>query len=336
MTQTLWEQKLKTQDVTPPAVAADVERDAVVVARAMLTPDIVELALQATPGSPSFGSEAWQPGSHVDVQIPGGAWRQYSLVGNVDDAVWKICVLHEPNGRGGSVYLHGINVGDHIVVRGPRNNFPLRPARRHRFLAGGIGVTPLISLAKQAIASGSDVTFTYCGRSRAAMAFLPELRALLGDRLIVHPDDETGLPNIAALLAEVEPETLIYACGPGGMLDAAVNATGHWPAGALQIERFVPVNTAHGPDIEFEVEVASTGKSYTVPVSASILEVLLDNGIQVLSSCAEGTCGTCETVVLDGIVDHRDSVLSPEEHELSETMMICVSRARGPRLKLEL
>lgn len=227
-------------------------------------------------------------------------------------------------------------MGDRLATRGPRNNFPLLPADRYLFLAGGIGVTPLVGMVGDAERRGVEWSMLYCGRTRTAMAMADELATRWASRVDVHADDERGLPDLAALLARPQPGTAVYACGPAPFLDAVAAATTEWPPRSLHVERFAPVDDTAAPGVAFEVELRTSGRVLTVPAGRSALEVIQEAGVQVLSSCAEGTCGTCETVVLEGEVDHRDSVLSPEEQAASETIMICVSRARGSRLVLDL
>ena len=300
-----------------------------------IAPGIVRLVLAPLTTSELPG---WRPGSHVDLVLPTGEVRQYSLLPPSSPEQWQVAVLREVDGRGGSRYVHDVlQPGDELVARGPRNNFPVVDARRYVFLAGGIGITPLLSMIEEVDAAGSDWALVYCGRSRASMALTDLLERYRPGRVTLHHDDEAGLFDIAGHLAEPDPGAVVYACGPAPFLDAVARATAHWPAGVLHVEHFTPAErTDSAPAEEFEVELRSSGRTVTVPADRSILEAVADAGVQVLSSCAEGTCGTCETVVLDGEVDHRDSVLSAEEQERSETMMICVSRARCARLTLEL
>lgn len=283
---------------------------------------------------------AWTPGAHVDLTVDDGVVRQYSLSSDPRDrATWRLGVLREPTGRGGSEWVcTKLDIGDVVEVSAPRNHFALEPAGRYVFLAGGIGVTPILAMIAHADAVGADWRLLYGGRSRLSMAFLDELAAH-GERVTIHPQDESGLLPLAEALSEVRPDTTIYACGPEPMLAAVEDAVGHWPAGSLHLERFTaaPV-VADGHDEAFEVEFATSGVTATVPPGSSVLEVAEDAGLRVDFSCREGTCGSCETPVLAGTVDHRDVVLEDDEREESTCMMICVSRAaRGcPSLRLDL
>ncbi|MFF4209235.1 PDR/VanB family oxidoreductase [Streptomyces sp. NPDC001796] len=277
---------------------------------------------------------AWEPGAHVDVLLGPGLERQYSLCGDpADRRTWRIAVLREADGRGGSAHVHEqVREGDKVRVRGPRNHFPLLPSPRYRFIAGGIGITPILPMLAAAEAAGAEWTLLYGGRTRRCMAFTAELERY-GDRVTVAPQDETGLLDLASVLDDVPDGTLVYCCGPGPLLDAV---EARCPADTLRVERFQPKEQPAGDDGEFEVVLAQSGRTLTVPPYVSILDTVRDAGVEVLFSCTEGTCGTCETDVLEGTPDHRDSVLTEEERESGEMMMICVSRCRGGRLVLDL
>ncbi|MGO4203841.1 2Fe-2S iron-sulfur cluster-binding protein [Rhodococcus sp. TAF43] len=281
----------------------------------------------------------WTPGSHIDVVLQPDLVRQYSLCGDPSDpGCWRIAVLREPDGRGGSQYVHDkLDVGDSVRVRGPRNNFELRDAPRYIFIAGGIGITPMLPMVAAAHAAGSDWTLTYGGRRRGSMAFVDELTTLYPDSVEVCAQDVSGRPDLSAILGTPLPDTLVYCCGPAGLLDAVAERCEQWPAGTLHVERFAARELgAPVLDEPFEVELALSGTTVTVPPGTSILEAVTAAGVQVLSSCQEGTCGTCETSVLGGVVEHRDSLLTDEERAADDTMMICVSRAACPRLVLDL
>lgn len=309
-------------------------REVVVAAVERAAEDIVSVTLRSGTGE---DLPAWSPGSHVDLLLPGDLVRQYSLCGSpADRATWRIGVLRERDGRGGSAYVHDLlRAGDRVRVAGPRNHFALEPAKRYLFLAGGIGVTPLIPLAEQARAQG-EVSFVYCARSRRAMGYLTQLERDWGADLVVNADDEVGLFDVAGYLAEPEEETLIYACGPAPFLDAVAEAARAWPSGALHVEHFTPAEHDTSGDTAFDVELSLSGRTLRVPADRSVLQVLRDHDVPILSSCTEGTCGTCEVPVLEGEIDHRDVVLSDEEKDSGEMMMVCVSRCRGPRLVLEI
>ncbi|MEV1061864.1 PDR/VanB family oxidoreductase [Streptomyces sp. NPDC050263] len=311
---------------------SDVYEDELVVDRREFAANgVLALTLRHPLGEPL---PAWEPGAHIDVVLGPGLERQYSLCGDpADRAVWRIAVLREPAGRGGSAHVHEqVRQGDKVRVRGPRNHFALRPAPGYRFVAGGIGITPMLPMLAAAEAAGAEWSLLYGGRTRASMAFTEEL-AGYGDRVTVAPQDETGLLDLGSVLGTMPEGTLVYCCGPGPLLDAVEERC---PAGALHVERFQAKEQPAGEDGEFEVELAQSGHTLTVAPGVSVLDTVRAAGVEVLYSCAEGTCGTCETDVLEGEPEHRDSVLSPEEREAGETMMICVSRCRGKKLVLDL
>ncbi|HEY3717343.1 MAG TPA: PDR/VanB family oxidoreductase [Jatrophihabitantaceae bacterium] len=282
---------------------------------------------------------AWRPGAHIDLVLGPDLIRQYSLCGQPEQRDrYLTAVLLEVNGRGGSRHIHeALAPGCTVVARGPRNHFELLPARRYLFIAGGIGVTPLRPMIAAAEAAGAQWQLVYGGRSRASMAFCDDLVASYGDRVSICPQDEVGLLDLPGLLGEPRPDTLVYCCGPEGLLGAVEQQCATWPSGSLRVERFAPkVIDAPVSTEAFEVELARSGQTVVVPPGRSILECVLEVGVDVPCSCQEGTCGSCETPVLDGVVDHRDSVLSDAERDAHNTMMVCCSRAVSPRLVLNL
>jgi len=282
----------------------------------------------------------WRPGAHIDLYA-GDLVRQYSLCGDpADTGRWTVAVLREPESRGGSSYVHDkLAAGDLVEVRGPRNHFPLVDAPRYRFVAGGIGITPLLPMVAAAEAAGADWTLDYGGRTRASMAFADDLVAAYGERVRLHPQDRVGLLPLADVLPAPEEGTLVYCCGPTPLLAAVEERCAGWPDGTLHVEHFAPKERLHSADDgSFEVELADAGLTLTVAPDRSILETVREAGIDILSSCEEGTCGTCETGVLEGVVDHRDSILTSAEQAANDVMYVCVSRAAAgcPRLTLEL
>ena len=314
----------------------EVERDVVVTERREEADGVVVLTLELTDGS---DLPAWTPGAHTDLLLGDGLVRQYSLCGDpADRRRWQVAVLLEPQSRGGSSFVHAeLAEGAKLRVRGPRNHFSLAPAKSYLFVAGGIGITPILPMLAAAEAEGAEWRLVYGGRTRASMAFRAELTELYGERVDVRPQDETGLLDLDGLLGIADSETLVYCCGPEPLLGAVEAACGHWRSGALHVERFAPKKIAEPVRQEsFEVELAESGMVLTVPPERSVLEIIAEAGVTVLSSCTEGTCGTCETTVLDGVPEHRDSLLSDDERAANDTMFICVSRSCSPRLVLEL
>ncbi|ODU07726.1 MAG: ferredoxin [Pseudonocardia sp. SCN 72-86] len=280
---------------------------------------------------------AWSAGAHIDLVLDDGMVRQYSLCGDPDDRTrMRVAVLREAAGRGGSIQLHDhVREGSTLTVRGPRNHFELVEAERYVFVAGGIGVTPILPMIESAERRGRPWRLYYGGRSRASMAFVEELEARSG-AVSVLPADETGLLPLADILVDAGTAA-IYCCGPEALLTAIEAECGARGLTQLRTERFAPrMVEVDGPDGEFEVELAQTGLTLRIGADESILDVLEREGVPMDSSCRDGTCGSCETGVLEGEPDHRDSVLTPQEQEESATMLVCVSRCRGRRLLLDL
>jgi ferredoxin-NADP reductase len=279
----------------------------------------------------------WEPGAHVDVLLDGGLERQYSLCGDPTDPDWRIAVLLEPESRGGSSWIHAnLAAGSQVRVRGPRNNFPLTGAAGYLMIAGGIGITPLLPMIRDLAARGADWKLLYGGRERISMAFVSELESY-GDRVLIRPQDEFGLLDLAGWIGEPRADVAIYCCGPEPLLQAVEQRHQGWPAGTLHLERFKPRPGAlDGEQTAFEVELSFSGITIQVGADQTIAEAVEAAGIEIETSCREGTCGTCETVVIEGIPDHRDSFLQEDERAANETMMICCSRARTPRLVLDL
>ncbi|WP_433468865.1 PDR/VanB family oxidoreductase [Spirillospora sp. CA-128828] len=306
------------------------ETQVVVEAKEDLADGVVGLTLRALGGAEL---PSWEPGAHINVVLGDELVRQYSLCGDPGDSrAWRIGVLKEGPG---STFVHErVAVGDRLVTRGPRNHFALEDAPRYLFLAGGIGITPILPMVAAADAAGADWRLLYGGRRRSAMAFLDEL-SVYGDRAQIRPQDESGLLDIESALSDTSPGTLVYCCGPEPMLAAVEERCTALAPGSLRTERFSP-KPVTGTDEAFEVELTLSGRTLRIEPGNSILETVEKEGVNVLSSCREGTCGTCETPVLDGDPDHRDSVLTEAERADGGFMMICVSRARGARLVLEL
>jgi len=297
--------------------------------------EVVAVTLESMAG---LDLAPWEPGSHVELVLPSGLVRHYSLCGDpADRASYRVAVLREAAGRGGSRELHEIaKAGAVLEVRPPRNAFALEPAAGYLFLAGGIGITPMVPMIGQAERAGLPWRLVYGGRTRSHMAFVDELGALGGDRVHVAADDVDGRPDLVAEIGGLPPDQLIYACGPAPMLDRVTEvATEVGAADRVRLERFAvaAADTAGEP---FEVELARSGVTLPVGPDETVLGVLRAAGISAPFSCENGYCGTCEAVVLDGEPDHRDTYLTDEEKAEGFTTMICVSRCVGPRLVLDL
>ena len=319
----------------------------VVEARA-LNPLLRMLRLQADDGGALPGYAA---GAHIRVQVtlPDGTqdWRHYSLINFATERnathvprEYRIAVRKEADGRGGSRFMHErVKEGELLTIETPKNDFPLHTGPGGTvLLAGGIGVTPLASMATRRRAEGLPVRMHYAGRSRDLMAFLPELQALLGDDLRVHADAERGGPfDIGALLDDCPAGDRLYVCGPKVMLDAVLAQTQArgWEHDRVHFELFTTPVVEEG-DHAFEVELAQSGQRFTVPANQSILDCLIEHGCDPMFDCKRGECGVCATPVLEGDIDHRDYVLSAREKAEGNVMQICISRIKGQRLVLDI
>ncbi|MDV3127996.1 PDR/VanB family oxidoreductase [Mycobacterium sp. 21AC1] len=300
--------------------------------------DVISVMLRSPAGD---RLPEWAAGAHVTVTLPSGLMRQYSLCGRHDDPYsYTIAVLLVGDGRGGSREIHqGLRIGDFIEVGTPRNNFSLTPAHHYLFVAGGIGVTPILAMI-EALRGEPDpprLRLLYGGRSRAAMAFLDRLDSLDGVEVV--PQDEAGLPDLAGAFENSPAGTHVYCCGPPAMLAAAQRLSALHPELHLHFERFTAgtEEVARVDDGAFEVELARSGITITVPKDKSVLDAVLEVAPGTEFSCTSGFCGTCETKVLSGQVDHRDGLLTDDERRAGASMMICVSRSLGgDKLTLDL
>ncbi|WP_367192155.1 2Fe-2S iron-sulfur cluster-binding protein [Amorphus sp. 3PC139-8] len=305
-----------------------------VTARRNLTPHIVEFTLSPVEETalPSYG-----PGAHVTVETPSGAMRRYSLVAPGDSpSQYVIAVKREPDSRGGSQSMHDEAVeGTELEVEPPENDFPMGEAPKYLLIAGGIGVTPIYAMAQKLAGDGKEFDIIYCTRSAEETAYLDEMKEAFGDRLVVHHD--AGDPDEVYDFWDhfEEPKNMhVYCCGPKVLMEEIEAISGHWPEGRVNFEDFKPVEVIRADDEAFDVELAKSNKTVTVPADRSILEAIRDSGVKTVSSCESGTCGTCKTRLIKGDVDHRDMVLMDEERD--DYIMICVSRARSGSLILDI
>lgn len=317
------------------AKTVETEVDLKIAARRDVAEGIVELTLTEPSGAPL---PVWNAGAHIDLMLNGSLTRQYSLCGSTsDESTWKVGVLRDPESRGGSAYVHEkLQEGATVRVRGPRNHFPLVSSPRYQFIAGGIGITPILAMIEAAEARGADWSLLYGGRSLASMAFLDRLEG--NDRVTLWPQDEKGLLDLESVLGVPQPDTLVYCCGPGALLDAVEEGCASWPDGSLHLERFAAKVVEASEDAldSFEVECSRSGVTVTVTEGTSIFEAVEQAGVEVLGSCMEGVCGTCECDVLEGTPDHRDSVLSKSDRDRGDTMLTCISRSLSEKLVLDL
>ncbi|MBY4401107.1 Rieske 2Fe-2S domain-containing protein [Rhodococcus fascians] len=308
------------------------EADLLIDSVTAISDGVVSVQLSAPP---TTELPAWQPGAHIDVCLTDDLVRQYSLCGAPSDRTWTVSVLREPASRGGSAHVHDtLAAGQTLHVRGPRNHFRIPDAPSYRLVAGGIGITPIMPMVEELDRRGVPWTLLYGGRSAASLAFLDRL-APYGDKVMIRPQDQYGNLDLAGFLTEADHDTAVLACGPGALLDA-LQTTCDDHRLTLYTERFAPVVRNGDVDTAFDVVLARSGRTAHVEKGRSILEVVNEHGAAVLSSCREGTCGTCETAVVSGRPDHRDSVLTPDERNSGESMMICVSRCNSAVLTLDL
>ncbi|WP_336692778.1 PDR/VanB family oxidoreductase [Delftia acidovorans] len=294
---------------------------------------------------PVAGGEfpAFTPGSHIDLHLPNGLVRSYSLSNPSEERHrYVVGVLRDRASRGGSRCVHeSLRVGMPITISEPRNHFALHEDAAHTVLvAGGIGITPLLCMARRLKGQGRSFEMLYFARERKGAAFLEELQAL-GMPLHLHFDSEAGgPPDLHALLAQRQPDagTHHYACGPTPMLDAFEKLCAELGHANAHIERFTPVEVKAADDARsnYTVELKRSGRFIEITPEKSLLDTLLDAGIKMDYSCCEGVCGSCETRVLEGVPDHRDSVLSPKEKASNKVMMVCVSGCKSERLVLDI
>jgi vanillate O-demethylase ferredoxin subunit len=287
---------------------------------------------------PAFGA-----GSHIDVQVPGGLTRQYSLCNDGKDrARYRIAVLRDPASRGGSVAMHDeLNEGDTLTISEPRNHFPLVHAVRTLLFAGGIGITPLLCMAQRLAAVGADFELHYCTRSKDRTAFVEEIAASpFADRVKFHFDDGPPSQKLALdrLIATPDAQTHLYVCGPAGFIQHVTNtAEAHgWRSQQVHTEYFAAAPQDTAGDRAFQVKIASSGAVYEVPAGQTVVHALQAQGVEILTSCEQGVCGTCITRVLEGECDHRDMYFTDEEKARHDQFTPCCSRAKTSVLVLDL
>lgn len=303
-----------------------------VTGRRQLTLDIAEFTLARPKGGQLPG---FAPGAHITIETPGGAMRRYSLVndGTAPDT-YVIAVKREAQSRGGSEAMHTqAQPGTQLVVDPPENDFSLVPASKYLLIAGGIGITPILSMARALAAQGTPFKLIYCTRSPDETAYLDEVAAIPG--ATVH-HDQGDIDNFYDFWDHFEtPGTEhVYCCGPAPLMEEIKALSGHWAEGRVHFEDFAGVEAVRADDTAFSVKLASSGREILVPADRTILEALRDAGEKTVSSCESGTCGTCKCRLISGEADHRDLVLMDEEK--SDYIMICVSRAKSGDLVVDL
>ncbi|WP_107704755.1 PDR/VanB family oxidoreductase [Nocardioides allogilvus] len=287
----------------------------------------------------------WEPGAHIDVYVPDGSTRQYSLCGDPSDlSHYQIAVLREPEGRGGSRYVHDeLRVGQRLLVTRPKQSFALEDAPFHALVAGGVGITPIMAFAEHLDREGRPFTLTYGGRSRGTMAFRTRLGAL-GDRATFLAEDTDGRPDLDEVVKALPDNGLVYVCGPLPLLRAVQAAAERVHGPDQDIVRFELFSRAGVDRPEpvpldgdnYELVLARSGHTLRMRPDANILETVLALGIEVENDCRDGICGSCVTPVLSGTVDHQDLVLTKREQAAMDKMMICCSKPTCERLELDL
>jgi ferredoxin-NADP reductase len=279
----------------------------------------------------------FDPGAHIDVQIPCGPTRQYSLCGAFSDTAYYRIAVREILGGVASEFFHRrLRVGDLLAISPPRNNFRFKLAPKYLFIAGGIGITPLLPMMHSAPCHDTDWTLRYCIPRLDETPFLNEINALQG-RIFLHTSERHNRLNVSEALGDLTPDTLVYCCGPDRLMEAVKSATAGWPQDMVNYEWFKPQSSQKDAiPSSIKVICERSNKIVEVTPDQTILAALIAAGIDVPKSCEQGICGTCELGVLKGEVDHRDSILSPSERQANSTMMVCVSRAKGSTLVLDI
>jgi len=288
---------------------------------------------------------SWEAGSHVKVRLPDGNERSYSLINtSLDPAAttrphsYRLGVRLEQPSQGGSQFMHALKAGDIVQVKAPSNNFPLEPSSKPVvLLAGGIGVTPVLSMAAALAAGERPYRFIYAGRSRDQLAFRGECEALCREHLTIHTDDSSGILDVKGLMASLTAGEPLYLCGPKPMIDTAIRSAKDlgWADGRLRFEIFATAVPVAG-DQSFEVVLNNSGKTFRIPPDKTILGVLIEAGEDPMHDCQRGDCGICQVGVIEGTPDHRDYILTDAEKAEGKVMQICVSRSKSPRLVLDL
>lgn len=315
----------------------------VVISSEAATPQIRTIELTSEDGR---ALPPYRAGAHIKVQLPDGGERPYSLVNTdpspdatKDPQSYRLGVRLEEDSAGGSCFMHALKAGDVLTATGPENQFAVRQEDTPIVLiAGGIGITPILSMASELRAAGRPFDFHYCGRTRTALAFVVPLQAICGDALTLHCDDEPDTAiDLDAVVKASPSDAHLYVCGPRGMIEA-VREQAH-EAGIDKDHVHFELFSKHDEQVaggSFEVEISSTGEVFTIPPDRSIIEVLEEAGVDLIYDCQRGDCGICQTGVIDGVPDHRDVILTDDERAANDVMQICVSRAKSDRLVLDL
>ena len=305
----------------------------VVKQKRLLAERIIGLTLES---SEDADLPPWEPGAHIDLIVPGGAIRQYSLYGNRrNPRQYQIGVLLEPDGAASSFIDKDVKEGDTIRIGKPRNHFGLAQFHRYIFIAGGIGITPFLPMLEFLEEQHKQWMLYYAGRNQSSMAFFDNL-SKFGNKVVFAPKAEGKRLDLKSILGTAQSDTAVYCCGPNRMIDAVSDTClGVWPKGAIYAERFAAVEQTAGENQPFKIRLERSNLTLDVPADRSAIDVMADAGVFIPCSCKEGTCGSCEVDVLEGVPDHRDSVLTEEERDSNSIMMVCISRSKTPLLVLD-
>ncbi|VWB06162.1 ferredoxin [Burkholderia lata] len=286
---------------------------------------------------------AYEPGAHVAVHLENGITRQYSLYEAAGlRKTYRIAVLKDPASRGGSRFLHEqVGVGERVRISGPYNHFPMTAgATSSLLIAGGIGITPILSMAARLFSEGQPFALHYCARREQDAAFVDLLRCGVPFAAHVHLHFDGGDPgkglDVRSLLSGVTEGRHLYCCGPGGLMNAVEAAASHWPAGTVHFERFAAETADAAENTAFRIHLCKSGLDLDVPADKSVLQVLKHAGFDISTVCEQGVCGACLTDVVDGVPEHRDQILTDDEKRANDVMAVCCSRSRSPRLVLDL
>ena len=316
------------------------EKDALCVKNVVMeTPEISVYELAAPDGTALPNVTA---GSHIMCHLDNRQIRQYSLIDAGGGALsYHIAVLKDPESRGGSRFIHEtINTGDTMVVSGPKNDFSLvLGAEKSVLVGGGIGITPMLSMARTLHAEGEAFELHYCAKSPGTAAFISTLNACgFADKVHFHfsQTDEPDRLDVKRLLAAIEPGKHVFCCGPEALMDAVQAATTHWPRGSVHFERFKAGATEAQEDRPFDLYLAKSDKCFHVPAEKTAIDVLTENHYDIDMVCGEGVCGDCLVGVVDGDIEHRDQVLTEDEKSDNDVMTVCCSRAKSEKLTLDL
>ncbi len=305
-----------------------------IIKKRMLTPSVCEFTLAAD----DMKLSSFDPGSHITVETPSGAMRRYSLVNDGQNTpdIYVISVKSETTSRGGSISMHNqTEVGTALRISGPENTFPLNEAAEYLLIAGGIGVTPIYSMAQYLAKQEKSFRIIYCSRSAEESPYLTELEDTFSDKLTSNHTEGVSENRFDFwdYFAEVK-NMHVYCCGPEPLVEEIKAISGHWPEGRVNFENFKPVEVTRADDVAFEVTLQKSNQTITIPADRSILEAIREAGIKTTSSCESGTCGSCKSKLVEGDVDHRDMVLM--EDEKADHIMICVSRPNTGDLTIDL